>query len=83
MYVKPTHDHVPDPARDDYLPPEGRHVEDGIYWWRRVSDGDVVETDPPPTDNKAPDATTSESPPPAGSSVSEAPKTTARKGAQA
>lgn len=83
MYVKPTHDHVPDPARGDYLPPEGRHVEDGIYWWRRVSDGDVVETDPPPPENKAPDATTSESPPPAGSSVSEAPKTTARKGAKA
>lgn len=74
MFVKPTHDHVPDPARGDYLPSEGRHVEEGPYWWRRVSDGDVVEAEPPPDTPPAPialPAPTTESPPTAGSSASE------------
>lgn len=88
MFVKPTHDHVPDPASGGYLPSEGRHVEDGPYWWRRIADGDVVETDPPaPSEVQlALPAPITESPPTAGSSVSEAaipqPRT-ARKGAQA
>lgn len=87
MFVKPTHDQVPDPERGGYLPSEGRHVEDGPYWWRRVIDGDVVEAEPPPTDAQlALPAPTTESPPTAGSSVSEAaiPQTRpARKGAPA
>lgn len=47
MYVKPTHDHVPDIERGGYLPAEGRHVEATPYWLRRCLDGDVIETDPP------------------------------------
>lgn len=47
MYVKPTEGRqVPDPARGDTLPPEGREVEPTQYWQRRVIDGDVVEASP-------------------------------------
>ena len=47
MYVKPTEGRqVPDPARGDHLPPEGRNVEPSQYWQRRVIDGDVVEAAP-------------------------------------
>lgn len=44
MFVKPTAGRkVPDPARGDTLPPEGREVEPTQYWQRRVNDGDVAE----------------------------------------
>lgn len=47
MFVKPTAGrHVPDPARGDTLPPEGREVEPTQYWHRRVNDGDVAESSP-------------------------------------
>lgn len=45
---------VPDPAHPKrspayLLPPEGREVEDSLYWTRRVRDGDVsVGTAPAP-----------------------------------
>lgn len=32
---------VPDPARGDLLPADGRNVEPSPYWLRRISDGDV------------------------------------------
>lgn len=88
MFVKPLHDHVPDPVHGGYLPPEGRHVEPGPYWWRRVADGDVTEAEPPdpPPDaapEAAPTAPTPQSPPTAGSSVSETTQPARRrKGAQ-
>ena len=89
MFVKPTHAQVPDPARGDYLPMEGRNGEEGPYWWRRVADGDVVEAEPPvpPPDGQLTlPPPTPESPLTAGSSGSDAatpqPRT-ARKGAQA
>jgi hypothetical protein len=47
MYVKPTHDHVPDIDRGGYLATEGREVEPSQYWLRRLQDGDVVESTPP------------------------------------
>ena len=47
MFVKPAEGRsVPDPARGDTLPPEGREVEPTQYWLRRVIDGDVVEAAP-------------------------------------
>ncbi len=33
---------VPDPARGDILPIEGRSVVRGPYWIRRIDDKDVV-----------------------------------------
>lgn len=48
MYVKPTHDHVPDIERGGYLAAEGREVEPDLYWLRRLQDGDVQETAAPP-----------------------------------
>ena len=84
MFVKPTHAGVPDPQHGGYLPPEGRHVEPGPYWWRRVADGDVTEAAPPdPEPAAAPADLSTQSPPTAGSSVSETTKTASRrKGAQ-
>lgn len=32
---------VPDPARGDLLPSEGRNVEESSYWLRRLAAGDV------------------------------------------
>lgn len=85
MYVKPMHDHVPDPERRGYLAAAGRQVEPSPYWWRRVADGDVTEAEPPPPEPPAPPPTaedkTTESPQTAGSSVSEVRKPNARKGA--
>lgn len=53
MYVKPAPGRaVPDPARGDTLPPEGREVEPTQYWQRRINDGDVTETSPS-VDNSA------------------------------
>lgn len=50
MYVKPTDGRqVPDPARGDSLPAEGREVEPNQYWQRRLVDGDVVEASNPET----------------------------------
>lgn len=58
MFVKPTEGRqVPDPARGDTLPPEGREVEPTQYWQRRLVDGDVVEaasvSDSPKTKKEA------------------------------
>lgn len=47
MYVKPTHDHVPDIDRGGYLAADGRDVEASQYWLRRLQDGDVSESNPP------------------------------------
>lgn len=34
---------IPDPARGDLLPKEGRNVEMSTYWLRRIKAGDVTE----------------------------------------
>jgi len=48
MYLKPaTGRTVPDPARGDTLPAQGRTVEPSQYWQRRLIDGDVNEGAPP------------------------------------
>lgn len=47
MFVKPTHDHVPDPDRGGYLAADGRDVEESQYWLRRLQDGDIVQAEPP------------------------------------
>ena len=50
MYLKPTAGRtVPDPARGDVLPPEGREVAATQYWQRRLNDGDVTEAAAPAT----------------------------------
>lgn len=55
MYVKPVGStNVPDPARGDFLPPEGRSVEPNQYWQRRIADGDCVEASPPVEGNAKP-----------------------------
>ena len=47
MYLKPKAGlNVPDPARGDSLPAEGREVELTQYWQRRLNDGDVSEAAP-------------------------------------
>lgn len=58
MFVIPKHNlKIPDPAMQDYLPPEGREVAPNSYWTRRLSDGDVTQgkaptsTKPPRADN--------------------------------
>jgi len=33
---------VYDPQVRDFLPPEGREVEENTYWKRRIKDGDVT-----------------------------------------
>ncbi|EKN4180831.1 DUF2635 domain-containing protein [Yersinia enterocolitica] len=45
---------VPDPVRGDFLPAEGRNVDENIYWHRRIASGEVTvkaaepeETAPP------------------------------------
>jgi hypothetical protein len=44
MFVKPKAGlSVPDPTRNDLLPAEGREVVEGIYWYRRLEEGDVTE----------------------------------------
>lgn len=43
MFVKPQKGRsVPDPARGDLLPADGRNVEENSYWLRREADGDIV-----------------------------------------
>lgn len=43
MFVRPHKGRsVPDPARGDLLPVEGRNVEESSYWFRRLAAGDVV-----------------------------------------
>ena len=42
MFVKPKNGRsVPDPARGDLLPVEGRNVEESSYWLRREAAGDI------------------------------------------
>lgn len=33
---------VPDPVRGDFLPEEGRNVDESIYWYRRIASGEVT-----------------------------------------
>jgi Protein of unknown function (DUF2635) len=59
MFVKPTPLQPDDPDADPIprvvrferstmiLPQTGGEVPDTPYWWRRISQGDVEETDPP------------------------------------
>lgn len=48
MFVKPTEGRsVPDPARGDLLPADGRNVDETSYWLRRLAAGDVQRADPP------------------------------------
>lgn len=43
MFVKPLKGRsVPDPARGDLLPSDGRNVEENSYWLRRIAAGDVM-----------------------------------------
>lgn len=45
MFVKPVKGRsVPDPARGDLLPEEGRNVDENNYWLRREAVGDVWRT---------------------------------------
>ena len=45
MFVIPTTgSSVPDPDRGDFLPDDGREVEEKQYWYRRIADGDVIES---------------------------------------
>ncbi len=42
MYLIPNKGRtVPDPARGDFLPAEGRNVEPSTYWTRRLAANDV------------------------------------------
>ncbi|EEQ2239313.1 DUF2635 domain-containing protein [Escherichia coli] len=42
MFVKPVKERsVPDPARGDLLPTEGRNVDENNYWLRREAAGDI------------------------------------------
>ncbi|MEN3755175.1 DUF2635 domain-containing protein [Mangrovibacter sp. SLW1] len=44
MKLKPVNGRsVPDPARGDLLPENGRNVEKSSYWIRRLAAGDVEE----------------------------------------
>ena len=43
MHVIPKDDRsVPDPVRGDFLPAEGRNVDENIYWHRRIASGEVT-----------------------------------------
>lgn len=47
MFVKPKSGRsVPDPARGDLLPEEGRNVAENQYWYRREIDGDIEIVQP-------------------------------------
>lgn len=47
MFVKPINGRsVPDPARGDLLPVEGRNVDENQYWYRREIDGDIEIVQP-------------------------------------
>lgn len=47
MFLKPVKGRdVPDPARGDLLPPEGREVDENQYWFRRINDKDVEIVEP-------------------------------------
>ncbi|UPG86854.1 DUF2635 domain-containing protein [Luteibacter aegosomatis] len=46
VYPKPGM-RVRDPVKRDYLPDDGRDVDDAdLYWLRRLADGDVVDVAP-------------------------------------
>lgn len=48
MHVKPAAGRVvPDPYQGDNVPEKGRDVEANQYWFRRIADGDVIETEKP------------------------------------
>jgi hypothetical protein len=45
MFLKPAVGRtVPDPEHNDILPIDGREVEENQYWYRRIQDGDVIES---------------------------------------
>jgi len=51
MFVIPANGlSVPDPDKNDVLPPEGRDVEAKQYWYRRIETGEVTEA--PQTNNE-------------------------------
>ena len=58
MFVIPTAgSSVPDPDRGDFLPAEGRDVDEKQYWYRRLEDGDVIESTPVITEEHTDDST--------------------------
>lgn len=47
MFVKPAPGlRIPDPDLHDFLPEQGREVQDTPYWQRRLSDRDVIKAPP-------------------------------------
>ncbi|WJV61356.1 DUF2635 domain-containing protein [Pectobacteriaceae bacterium C52] len=53
MFVKPKDGRsVPDPARSDLLPADGRNVIQSGYWQRRIEAGDVEVVDRTATNTK-------------------------------
>ncbi|HDL7340817.1 DUF2635 domain-containing protein [Yersinia enterocolitica] len=45
MFVKPTAGRaVRDPVKGTLLPESGSEVPDNAFWYRRIQDGDVVQT---------------------------------------
>lgn len=52
MFVKPAKGRsVPDPARGDLLPSEGRNVEENNYWLRREAAADIRRVNKKVKDN--------------------------------
>ncbi|EKN4906913.1 DUF2635 domain-containing protein [Yersinia enterocolitica] len=45
---------VPDPVRGDFLPAEGRNVDENIYWHRRLATGEVTVKAAEPEENAQP-----------------------------
>ncbi|WP_145588057.1 DUF2635 domain-containing protein [Yersinia aldovae] len=45
---------VPDPVRGDFLPAEGRNVDDNIYWYRRIASGEATVKAAEPEDVASP-----------------------------
>lgn len=53
MFIKPKSGlRIRDPQMQDYLPEEGREVNKSMYWFKRLKDGDVIETKPIKTKEK-------------------------------
>lgn len=52
VHIKPAPGMRVRTPRGDVLPAEGRSEELTTYWRRRIADGDVEVSDPPPTASK-------------------------------
>jgi len=53
MFVKPiAGKKVADPQAGDFLPDEGRSVEESQYWYRREIDGDVKVSESEPKNKR-------------------------------